>query len=69
MAVASSAQAASEHSAAGQAAQEFAAAKEAQESDAAAAQESAAGVAPMFRGEPGYRSGLDADTDGIASDK
>jgi excalibur calcium-binding domain-containing protein len=26
----------------------------------------AAGVAPMRRGEPGYREGLDADHDGIA---
>ena len=26
----------------------------------------AAGVAPMYRGEPGYRSGLDGDNDGIA---
>jgi hypothetical protein len=25
-----------------------------------------AGVAPMFRGQPGYRSGLDGDDDGIA---
>jgi hypothetical protein len=26
----------------------------------------AAGVAPIHRGEPGYREGLDADNDGIA---
>jgi hypothetical protein len=26
----------------------------------------AAGAAPMLRGEPGYRPGLDADSDGIA---
>lgn len=26
----------------------------------------AAGYAPMYRGEPGYRSGLDGDSDGIA---
>lgn len=25
-----------------------------------------AGVAPMERGEPGYRAGLDADLDGVA---
>lgn len=29
----------------------------------------AAGAAPMYRGEPGYRSGLDRDGDGIACDK
>lgn len=29
----------------------------------------AAGAAPMRRGEPGYRSGLDGDGDGIACDK
>lgn len=28
----------------------------------------AAGVAPMYRGQPGYRAGLDADDDGIACD-
>lgn len=28
----------------------------------------AAGVAPMRRGDPGYRSGLDRDGDGIACD-
>ena len=26
----------------------------------------AAGAAPLYRGEPGYRSGLDADHDGVA---
>lgn len=26
----------------------------------------AAGVAPLLRGDPGYRSGLDADNDGVA---
>ncbi|MCM6778394.1 excalibur calcium-binding domain-containing protein [Nocardia sp. CDC159] len=26
----------------------------------------AAGVAPLHRGEPGYRSGLDRDDDGVA---
>jgi hypothetical protein len=26
----------------------------------------AAGKAPLYRGEPGYRSGLDRDSDGIA---
>lgn len=26
----------------------------------------AAGAAPIYRGEPGYRSALDADNDGIA---
>ena len=26
----------------------------------------AAGVTPLYRGEPGYRSGLDRDHDGIA---
>lgn len=26
----------------------------------------AAGTAPIYRGEPGYRSGLDGDSDGIA---
>ena len=26
----------------------------------------AAGAAPILRGEPGYRSGLDSDNDGIA---
>ncbi len=26
----------------------------------------AAGTAPIYRGEPGYRDGLDADYDGIA---
>src|SRR5262249_45892047 len=26
----------------------------------------AAGVAPLYRGEPGYRSGLDRDGDGVA---
>ena len=26
----------------------------------------AAGVAPIYRGEPGYREGLDADSDGVA---
>jgi len=26
----------------------------------------AAGTAPIYRGEPGYREGLDADNDGIA---
>lgn len=26
----------------------------------------AAGVAPIYRGSPGYRSGLDADGDGVA---
>ena len=26
----------------------------------------AAGSAPLYRGEPGYRDGLDADNDGIA---
>lgn len=26
----------------------------------------AAGTAPIYRGEPGYRDGLDADDDGIA---
>ncbi len=26
----------------------------------------AAGVAPIYRGQPGYRSGLDRDNDGIA---
>jgi Excalibur calcium-binding domain len=26
----------------------------------------AAGVAPIYRGQPGYRSGLDRDGDGIA---
>ena len=26
----------------------------------------AAGVAPIYRGEPGYREGLDADADGVA---
>jgi hypothetical protein len=29
----------------------------------------AAGAAPMRRGEPGYRAGLDRDDDGIACDK
>ncbi|MFJ2835511.1 excalibur calcium-binding domain-containing protein [Nocardia sp. NPDC087230] len=29
----------------------------------------AAGAAPLHRGEPGYRSGLDADGDGIACDR
>ena len=29
----------------------------------------AAGAAPMFEGDPGYRSGLDRDHDGIACDK
>jgi micrococcal nuclease len=28
-----------------------------------------AGVAPIHRGDPGYRSGLDRDDDGIACDK
>lgn len=28
-----------------------------------------AGVAPIYRGQPGYRSGLDRDGDGIACDK
>jgi hypothetical protein len=27
-----------------------------------------AGAAPIYRGEPGYRSGLDRDNDGIACD-
>jgi hypothetical protein len=26
----------------------------------------AAGTAPIYRGEPGYREGMDADSDGIA---
>lgn len=26
----------------------------------------AAGVAPLYAGEPGYRSGMDGDSDGIA---
>ena len=26
----------------------------------------AAGAAPLFRGEPGYRTGLDGDDDGVA---
>ncbi len=26
----------------------------------------AAGAAPLYRGEPGYRSGLDRDNDGVA---
>ena len=26
----------------------------------------AAGAAPLYRGEPGYRAGLDADGDGVA---
>jgi hypothetical protein len=26
----------------------------------------AAGLAPLFRGQPGYRSGMDGDDDGIA---
>lgn len=25
-----------------------------------------AGAAPLYRGEPGYRSGLDRDSDGVA---
>jgi excalibur calcium-binding domain-containing protein len=29
----------------------------------------AAGAAPIYRGQPGYRSGLDRDGDGIACDK
>ena len=29
----------------------------------------AAGAAPMYKGEPGYRSELDRDGDGIACDK
>ncbi|BDH56721.1 excalibur calcium-binding domain-containing protein [Tsukamurella sp. PLM1] len=29
----------------------------------------AAGVAPLHRGEPGYRAGLDRDRDGIACDR
>ena len=29
----------------------------------------AAGVAPIMKGQPGYRSGLDRDGDGIACDK
>ena len=29
----------------------------------------AAGAAPMYEGDPGYRSGLDRDHDGIACDK
>lgn len=29
----------------------------------------AAGAAPLYRGEPGYRSGLDRDGDGIACEK
>ncbi len=32
-------------------------------------QAKAAGAAPMSRGEPGYRSGLDRDDDGVACDK
>ncbi|HEY5183070.1 MAG TPA: excalibur calcium-binding domain-containing protein [Dermatophilaceae bacterium] len=26
----------------------------------------AAGAAPLYRGEPGYRAGLDRDNDGVA---
>jgi hypothetical protein len=26
----------------------------------------AAGLAPLYRGDPGYRSGMDGDDDGIA---
>jgi hypothetical protein len=29
----------------------------------------AAGKAPLYRGQPGYRSGLDHDNDGIACDR
>ncbi len=29
----------------------------------------AAGAAPLERGEPGYRAGLDRDNDGVACDK
>ncbi|MCV7565174.1 excalibur calcium-binding domain-containing protein [Micrococcus luteus] len=29
----------------------------------------AAGVAPIYEGEPGYRPGLDRDKDGIACDR
>jgi hypothetical protein len=29
----------------------------------------AAGVTPIYKGQPGYRSGLDRDGDGIACDK
>lgn len=29
----------------------------------------AAGVTPIYRGQPGYRTGLDRDGDGIACDK
>ena len=29
----------------------------------------AAGVAPLYRGQPGYRPGLDGDSDGIACEK
>ncbi|ARD42734.1 hypothetical protein B6G06_04365 [Actinomyces gaoshouyii] len=29
----------------------------------------AAGAAPLYRGEPGYRPGLDRDGDGIACEK
>jgi hypothetical protein len=29
----------------------------------------AAGAAPLYRGDPGYRSGLDADSDGIACER
>ncbi|MGS2808168.1 excalibur calcium-binding domain-containing protein [Nocardia sp. MW-W600-9] len=29
----------------------------------------AAGVAPLHRGEPGYRSGLDGDGDGVACER
>lgn len=29
----------------------------------------AAGAAPLYQGEPGYRSGLDRDKDGVACDK
>jgi hypothetical protein len=29
----------------------------------------AAGVAPLYRGDPGYRSGLDRDGDGVACEK
>jgi hypothetical protein len=29
----------------------------------------AAGKDPIYRGQPGYRSGLDGDSDGIACDK
>ncbi|MFI6938539.1 excalibur calcium-binding domain-containing protein [Streptomyces sp. NPDC050418] len=28
-----------------------------------------AGAAPIYRGQPGYRSGLDRDGDGIACDR